>query len=184
MAKPSPFPSLLERLERGRRDRRAVVALEFALLAVPAICLLLGVMEVALSLYLQEVLDYATVQSVRKVQIGSLPAGSNADAFKNTVLCPILSSFLPCQNVTVEMMAVADFFNGGQPLAPPQNQSTFCTGTPGQLMYAKIYYPAPVFAKIPFGITSPSTPGASFIVSYAAFENENPTGAAVAAGGC
>jgi Flp pilus assembly protein TadG len=174
---------LLDCLRRLRRERRAVVALEFALLAIPAVTLLFGVMVVAADLYFQEVLDYSTQAAAREVQIGSVASGTTAASFISNNFCPILSSFTPCVNVTIDMQAVTDYYNQNKPIAPAQANSCFNTGSPGQLMYVKVYYLLPTFLAIPFGAGSTTVNGVtgSYIISNAAFENENPTGQAVAA---
>jgi hypothetical protein len=58
----------------------------------------------------------------------------------------------------------------------------FCTGTPGQLMYAHVVYLAP---SIGGSLLGGSSAGNGAIVSNAAFANENPIGTAVMqANGC
>jgi Flp pilus assembly protein TadG len=173
---------------RLRADRRATTAVEFALVCAPFTIFLLAVLSVALHFYLQQVLDYATQTAVRQVQLGHLSAGYTEADFVNKVLCPVFGGFQVCANLYVDLRPVTDYeqlTTPGVSDAPTSTATTglvFCTGTPGQLMYAHIVYLAPSIGGTLLGGTAG---GYNAIVSNAAFANENPTGTAVVqANGC
>ena len=166
--------------------RRGSAALEFAIVSLPFLGLLIGVMTVATYFYLQFALDYSLQEAVRQVQLGKVPGTTTAASFTGTVLCPILVTFVPCANVLVSVQPVADYYNASFVSAAAQ-QSAFCVGAPGQLMYARAVYRAPILATIyplAAAVAGPGSSGNS-IVSAAAFANENPSGAAAASvNGC
>ena len=166
--------------------RRGAAALEFAIVSLPFFGLLIGAMTVAVYFYLQFALDYSLQEAVRQVQIGKIAGSMTAANFAGTVFCPILAAFVPCTNVLVSVQPVADYYNASFVSAAAQ-QSAFCVGTPGQLMYARAVYQAPVLSMIYPLIAAVAGPGSNgtSIISAAAFANENPSGAAVASvNGC
>ncbi len=166
------------------RARSGSAALEFAIVSIPFFGLLLGTVSVALNFYLQFAMDYALQQAVRQVQLGQVPARMSAADFTGSVFCPIFVTFAPCSGVSISVQPVADYTNGTVTQAGPP--VAFCVGTPGQLMYARAVYQAPVLDGI-YGLVTSVGPGSGgdTIVSAAAFANENPSGAAIAGGsGC
>ena len=154
-------------------------ALEFAIVSIPFFGLLLGTMSVALNFYLQFALDYSLQQAVRQVQLGQLSPTMSVANFTGSVFCPIFVSFAPCSGVLLSIQPVADYT--ATSVTQPNAPSAFCIGAPGQLMYARATYRAPVLDSI-YNLGQTAGPGsnASTIVSAAAFANENPSGAAVA----
>jgi Flp pilus assembly protein TadG len=162
-------------------DCRAAGAVEFALVCAPFTVFLLAIIGAGLHFYLQQTLDYATQQAVRQVQLGHLSAGYTEADFVSKVFCPVFGQFQVCANLSVDLQPVTDFEHLviiGAPGAPSSTPTTgvFCTGTPGQLMYAHVVYLAPLIGGALFGS---ATPGNDAIVSNAAFANENPTGSTV-----
>ena len=169
-------------------DRRGAAALEFAIVAMPCLGLLLGIFGVSYDFYLQEALDYSLRQAVRQIQIGAVPPGTSAGGFTANSFCPIFSGFAACSGVFITVQPVDDFASAqavSQSAAASAQSSSFCTGAPGQLMFARAVYLAPLFSQIwPYG-TVVSLGGASgnALVADAAFANENPAGTPVPAGG-
>ncbi len=160
-------------------------ALEFAIVSVPFFGLLIGMASVTLNLYLQFALDYALQQAVRQIQLGLVPATTTAADFTGNTFCPIYQVFAPCTGILVSVQPVADYT--APVITTAASPVTFCTGVPGQLMYARAVYQAPVLSSIystAATIVGPGTSG-SLIVSAAAFANENPSGASITgASGC
>jgi len=172
-------------------DRRASATLEFAIVSVPFLGLVLGVATVALNLYLQQALDLALHAAVRQVQIGHVPSTYSAGDFARDYLCPAFIPYAPCVNLGVVLEPVTDYLTATVVQTPSAAllgaQGAFCVGVPGQLMFARVVYLAPVISQfwpyatqtIIHGVTGTA------LVSTAAFANENPSGAAIPAGsGC
>jgi Flp pilus assembly protein TadG len=128
------------------------VALEFAILAVPFLIMLLGVMEVSYDLYVQEELDTAVEHASRSVQVGAIQgyAGESAAQFAAAAVCPALTGGLNCNALTVAVTPVpAGAANNYFTQQPPnfQQGTTGCvnTGGPGQLMWLVVWYDGPTF---------------------------------------
>ena len=173
--------SCITRLTRGRRG---AAALEFALVCLPFVALLVVSLSVAFDLYVQFALDYGLQHAVRQVQLGRVPATTTVADFTGNVFCPVFVVFAPCSGIIVSIQPVADYYSAPEVIAPVP-PTAFCVGQPGQLMYARAVYQAPMLGSF-FAATgtSPSTIG-NTIVSAAAFANENPSGATFkGAGGC
>jgi len=178
-------------IRRFRGDCRAAAALEFAIVSVPFLGLVLGLATVAVDLYLQEALDVALQTAARQVQLGQVPATYSASDFAGKVFCPAFVIFAPCANVLVTLQPVTDYFNAtvvGTPSAAQLgNSSSFCVGLPGQLMFARVVYLAPIISQFwPYaGQATINGATGTALVSTAAFANENPSGAAIpASAGC
>ena len=172
------------RLSPLRSDRRAVAAVEFALVCLPFIVFLLAALGTGLHFYLQQALDYATQSAARQVQLGHVPASYTATDFVDNVFCPIFGAFQACGNLSVDVRPVTDYqqlTSPGVPDAPDSvatNGFAFCPGQPGQLMYVHVVYLAPSIGGTLLG-------GSSAITANAVFANENPAGnAVVPANGC
>ncbi len=166
--------------------RQAATALEFALVSMPLVTFLVGIMSFGYVFYLQFALDYALQQAVRQVQIGNVPGSTSANTFISSVMCPILSQFASCTGLQVSVQPVSDYLSSYSTVASASQPTAFCIGQPGTLMFARAAYQAPVWASfMVFALpTSPSSSGQN-IVSAAAFANENPSGVSVAAlSGC
>lgn len=173
---------------RWLADRRAATAVEFALVCVPLTTFMLAIMWAGLQYFVQQALDYSTQTAARQVQLGHVPAGTTEASFVDTVLCPVFGAFQGCTNLFVDLHPVTDYqqlTNPGVPDAPDSTATTgftFCTGQPGQLMYAHIVYVGPSIGGTLLGGAGA---GSGTIVANAAFANENPTGLAVTpANGC
>ncbi len=167
-------------------SRSGAAALEFALVGLPFLGFVLGLISVAFNFYLQFALDYSLQSAVRQVQIGNVPGGTGVGTFIASTFCPTFSLFASCSGVSISIQPVTDYYSST--VVSSSNQPTsFCVGQPGQLMYARAAYPAPVISTIfPLNAT-PSNAGSygTMIISAAAFANENPTGATPnAAPGC
>ena len=159
-------------------NRSGAAALEFALVSLPFLGFLLGLMSIALNLYLQFALDYSLQQAVRQVQIGNVPAGTSVGTFTGSTFCPIFTLFASCSGVSISVQPVTDYYSSTV-VSSSNKPTSFCVGQPGQLMYARAVYPAPVISTI-FPLNATPTNAGSYgttIISAAAFANENPTGA-------
>ncbi len=172
------------------RDQRGSTALEFAIVALPCLGLLLGIFGLSYDFYLQEALDYSLREAVRQIQLGAIPPGTSTASFTANTFCPIFSNFAACSGVVITLQPVDDFATAQavtQSAAASAQSASFCTGAPGQLMFARAVYLAPLLSEIwPYG-TVISLGGAhgNALITDAAFANENPAGVPIpAAAGC
>jgi Flp pilus assembly protein TadG len=175
-------------------ERRGAVALEFAILAVPFLIMLLGVMEVSYDLYVQEELDTAVERASRSVQVGEVQgySGESEAAFAAAAVCPALTGGLSCAGLTVAVTPVPAGTGNNYYTQPPPSfqqgaQGCINTGMPGQLMWLVAWYDGPTFlgTLVP-GFAIKGSNGALVHRSYAStgFVNEYFGGGDVGGSGC
>ncbi len=160
-----------------------MVALEFALLAVPLTTFLFGLIALGTHYFLQQSLDYAIADAARKVEIGEVGSGYTQSDFVSKLVCPAFSG--SCGGLFVDLHPVADYASLASASDAPDSASTqglqFCPGSPGQTMYLHVI----LQAAMPFANLLGENNGYDVIISNAAFINENPAGKTVSlVGGC
>jgi Flp pilus assembly protein TadG len=134
-------------------DRRGVVALEFAIAALPLFLLVLGILEMSYDLFTQAVLNYAVNEAARSVQVGSTQgtSGETSATFAASAVCPALSGLLDCGQLIVGVAPIPSGYNYfSTPAVVTVAQSAavggnICTGQPGQLMVLQAWYLGPSF---------------------------------------
>lgn len=175
-------------------DRRGTVAVEFALVGFFVIELVLETLQSGLFLYQQAEVERAAAYAARQVMVGNASAsGMTAGQFATSVVCNALPGSMPCANVVVDARTVSrDGATNGfyayaradmaGPAAMPIS-STFCTGSPGSVVYLRVAYAAPALSPVwqawalLNGVTVGGAP-AYRVTSYAAFRNEPFQGSA------
>jgi Flp pilus assembly protein TadG len=154
-----PFDNgIKHRRLRLKTQRRGVVSLELAILAVPFFMLALGTMEVGYDFFVQAALSNAVNVAARSVQVGSAQAsatGAAEAAFVKSSVCPALGRMLDCGQLYVSITAIPS--GVGQNYytylaANPPNLTTMastsdsvCTGGAAQMMLLRAYYVSPTF---------------------------------------
>jgi Flp pilus assembly protein TadG len=173
----------------GRRHRRRVLccfahdrsgasALEFALLAVPAILLLLAVLEVGLVYFANFTLENATQQGARLIRTGQAQAqGFDASKFKSEV-CKQVAGPISCTGLKLD---VRHFSNFGEiqltnPLDAGGNLKTNFSYDPGQggdVVVVRAFYEWDLAAKLPkeIGLSNMKN-GDRLLIATVAFRNE------------
>lgn len=139
---------------RGIADTGGAVAVEFALVAVPFLLTLLGIVQTGYAFFLTSALDSAASASARAVTTGAIStAGLTAAQFRDQVVCPKLPSFFTCSNVFVMLSVVQEgqspsgyyaYVNSAKNglIQPPLDASSrFCPGAGGQYVVLQIQYP-------------------------------------------
>ncbi len=168
-------------------DRRGVTALEFALIAVPLLLMLFGILQVGFYLKSRNDLDLVTSAAARQIMVGSVQsqyAALTADQFKAAYLCPNLPSTFSCDQlvVTATMFDEADtagagfytFVGGSPPTVQVQtSEQTFCLGNGGNYVYLQVAYPLSALSSA-FGASAllGGLSSSGWLASSAAFKNE------------
>ncbi len=147
------------------RTRRATTALEVALIAPFLILIILIVVENGLMLFAQSVLDAATVEAARQIEIGNI---KNSSDFRNAI-CSYTSTLFTCANLQFYVASAPVVFP--LPAAPLSNGTfllqPFSTGNGGDYVVAEVAYNRAYIS--PWLITL----GKSWTLwSTAAFQNE------------
>lgn len=139
---------------RALIDIDGAVAVEFALVAVPFLLTLLGIIQTGYAFFLTSALDSAASASARAVTTGAIStAGFTAAQFRDQVVCPKLPSAFICSNVFVTLSVVQEgqsptgyyaYVNSAKNglIQPPLDASgRFCPGTGSQYVVLQIQYP-------------------------------------------
>ena len=174
------------------RDRRGTTAVEFGLVAAPALFSLCAVMAIGLNFFMVAALDHATLKAARSLATGAVsPSGMSASAFQQQVVCPLLPSLFNCSNVFVSVKTLT----AGQTPSPYYGllnaaksgltlpalnaaQDTFCPGAGSQYVVVQVLYPAPIWAAFlaPATATTYNGQSVSVLMSSTTFKSEPYTG--------
>lgn len=162
---------LVRRLRGLRRDRRGVVALEFAITGVAFFGLVLFVIALGYRMYIQVALDYASSRASRLLAVDSTQSrSSSASTFQAVTFCPLLSPFIACSNVTIGLRQVSDYRNVSALGAGPP---PFSPGQGGSLMLLQVIYRAPALSwPLPGGSGGTGTFLSSTVTVGYPFQNE------------
>ncbi len=149
------------------RDVRGAAAVEFALVAVPLFFLVIGGMVFGANLMALGLLNYATKDAGRQLQIGNL-RGSSDDAVR-TWICGYVSSIVPsCQTALMIYAASAPAFSAVPAAtfaATTLSPTSFSPGSAGQAVVLQ------VACNSPFGLGL-SNPGSFLLTATTVFLNE------------
>lgn len=143
--------SLTMRLTPFARARRGVVAVEFALLAVPFFMLLLGTLEIAIQFVSQTALDHALETNARLIKTGEAQNATppmTADTFKDRV-CDSMKAVIgaaDCNRLHVDVRSFSGFGDVNPPAPPVSDGSfdddatTFDPGGPEETVLVRAFY--------------------------------------------
>jgi Flp pilus assembly protein TadG len=157
-------------LLRFCRDRRGLAAVEFGLIATLFVTLLCFLLEMALSLLMQVMLDNATRDAARQLKTGVVTTSS---AFQ-TALCNDLSALLTCANIKFRVVSGASF--SGLSTSVTVNSSNvmtntgFSPGSSGQDVVVQVAYTRTILLPIVSAFLGSN--GALLLVSTLAYQNE------------
>jgi Flp pilus assembly protein TadG len=112
----------LQLTRRWRRDERGMAAVEFAIIAVPFLLLLVGLVSVSLYFFTSFTMESAVLNAARAIRTGQLQQGQGVysglttladkrDAFKN-IMCSKAPTFLDCTNRAVVLVQSSGTFGG------------------------------------------------------------------------
>lgn len=151
------------------RDIRGAAAVEFAFVAVPLSFLVLGAIASGMNIAALGVLNFATKEAARKIQIGTIRGTSDSEV--RTAICDYVSAIVPsCQSALMIYAASGPTFSGvaaatvvGTAFSP----AGFSTGNAGSAVVLQ------VACNSPFGMSL--TNATNFMLTATAvFQNEPP----------
>ena len=176
-------------MRRYVHDRGGAAAVEFALVAILMILSVLLIMTVAMILFINQAVDYATTRAARQILTGAAQAGSLTQAAFKSSLCGYLPAALKCSNMVVNLYVVTPGTSPGgyhayvkpdlsglaiPALTPGSGQ--YSLGTRGQYQFLLVMYPITfmpsAFAAILGGGATYNGAPAYLTISTAAFRNE------------
>jgi Flp pilus assembly protein TadG len=166
---------------RFGRHQGGAAAVEFALILLPFLALMFGIMQTALVFFADQTLQTAVTDSARLILTGQAQNQSlNATTFKNAV-CARIYGLFDCQNgIYVDVQTYTNF--GGISYSPPLDahgdldttRMAFNPGGPNDTVVVTLYYKWPIFFTLmDFNALSTTGMGGSrLLVATAAFRNE------------
>jgi Flp pilus assembly protein TadG len=172
---------LIDRFVRGRGGATAV---EFAMIALPFLALIMGVIELSMVYLVSTTLENATADIAREVRTGQLQTSGvpqNANTF-SAAICGELAWLSSCSNnLYVDVNTLSDW--SSYSTTPPTNngqidqtQLHFNMGGPGSIVMVRAFYQWTLFTPLLDGMAASLNGGSTLIVSTSAFMNE-PYGA-------
>jgi Flp pilus assembly protein TadG len=180
----SPSKRLSHLAARFARGRGGSTAVEFAMIALPFLALIMGIIEISMIYLVSTTLENATADVARKVRTGELQTSGttqNKTTFV-TAICDELTWLSSCStNLYVDVNKFSSFSNITQ-TSPIKNgqvdptQLNFVMGGPGDIVMVRAFYQWTLFTPVLDGMAATLNGGSTLIVSTAAFRNE-PYGA-------
>jgi Flp pilus assembly protein TadG len=168
---------MLSKFREFVRTRRANSAVQFALVAAPLAALLVAIVQTAVVLLAQEVLQTATEQAARLIMTGQAQnEGMTASQFQQQI-CSHATALFNCTNMYVEVQTFANFSSVTMtnPIVNGQlsvNSLPYNPGNDGDIVVVQTYYPWPVVLA-PLGFNLANLSGNKLLlVGTAAFRNE------------
>jgi Flp pilus assembly protein TadG len=180
-------------------ERKAMAAVEFAIIGAPLLLMIVEIFQSALFVYNTSRLDAATHAAARQIITGSVQKGGQTAAQFRTNLCSALPATIPCSSVIVNLQTFPQasfpggfysFVNSTQTaiIVPPldNTQTSFCPGGSGEYVYLQVFYAMPLLGAV--WLPGPTTTfGGNSVVlasASAAFKNEPYTNPYTPPAGC
>ncbi len=180
--------ALMRNLRGFLKERKAVAAVEFAIVGPAFLFIIFEIFQSGLFVYNSSSLNYATQVAARQIMTGAVQNANLTQAqFINNTLCPLLPATMPCSNVIVNLKTFSEamfpsgfynFVNSTQTaiIVPPLNntQTSFCPGGGGKYVFIQTYYAMPLFGPIwlPALTTTFQGQTVTLVAAAAAFQNE------------
>jgi Flp pilus assembly protein TadG len=168
---------LAARFAKGHAGSAVV---EFALVALPFLALVMGVLEISMIYLVSTSLDNATSDVARKIRTGELQTagGATASTFASAI-CGELSWLGPnCNaNLYVDVRTFASFTSISQPSPVANGQVNqaalqFNPGAAGDIVLVRSFYQWTLFTPALDGMAATLNGGSTLITATAAFKNE------------
>jgi Flp pilus assembly protein TadG len=163
----------------ARRDDGAA-AVEFALILVPFLALMFGIMETAMVFFADQTLETAVADSARLIMTGQAQTQSlNATTFKNAVCARVYGLFNCAAGIYVNVQTYSSF--GSISYTPPLDKNGnlvtsnfgYQPGGPGDIVVVQLYYQWPIYVSLMnLNDLSNMSGNKRLLVATAAFRNE------------
>ncbi|WP_298916084.1 TadE/TadG family type IV pilus assembly protein [uncultured Algimonas sp.] len=94
---------------RYRRDAQGATAIEFAIISVPFLGLIFGILELALIFFTSSVMTQAMSDTGRLVRVGAFQECGSAKEFK-ALVCDGMNNLMKCEdNLRIDLVSGSDF---------------------------------------------------------------------------
>jgi Flp pilus assembly protein TadG len=140
---------------RFARARRGALAVEFAIIAMPLMMLMFGLLELALILLVTATLDTATDFAARNIRTGEFQNSKDVtkNGFKQLVCVNMTWLEDGCSGKLIVEAETFDTFagaGGSEPADPNANPAGPCwsVGNPGDIVLVRTYYEWPIITPL------------------------------------
>jgi Flp pilus assembly protein TadG len=168
------------RLEGWCSDEGGVTAIEFAMVAVPFLMLLFGIITVGLFFFTTFSLENAVERAARLIRTGQVQeSGMTADQFKQEV-CEHAPAYVDCAGkMRVNVQNFTNFANVATPscvdnggnLVPPAGTS-YSPGGSGEVVLVTVCYEWELAGNMPFLTVGSMSNGSALIQASTTFRTE------------
>lgn len=100
--------SLDHKIKKWRYNRDGSTAVEFALIGIPFIFLVVGIIEMALMFTAQSLLEASTAEAAREIRTGAVQQTSGEQGFIDA-LCDYAAILIPCGDLQYQVVAMENF---------------------------------------------------------------------------
>jgi len=171
------FGRFATRLARGRGGSAAV---EFAMVALPFLALIMGILEISMIYLVSTTLENATADVARKIRTGELQTtgGATASTFTASICGELSWLGSGCTSkLYVDVRTFSTFAGVTQP-SPVANGAVdpaalqFQLGAAGDIVLVRAFYQWTLFTPVLDGMAATLNGGSTLITATAAFKNE------------
>lgn len=141
-------------IRRFGRDRKGIAAIEFALVAMPFLALMAGIIEFGLSFVVNRTLDHAVAESTRLIKTGQAQKANFDKAKFKADVCSNMTAFCDLARLEIDVRTFDDFASIKNLPAMVGNDGNFSGGmnytqsTGGQIVVARAVYAWPMFTAL------------------------------------
>jgi Flp pilus assembly protein TadG len=179
-ARPPRFGHLRRLLSRFERERSGSTAIEFAVMAIPFLGLIFGIIELGMIYLIATTLENATTDAARQIRTCQLQnaGGATATSFTTLICNEMTWMGSNCAaNLAVDVRTFSNFSstNIADPIASGQLNTgslMFQMGTAGSIVLVRAYYPWTLVAPSLDGSISRLSNGQALISAATTFRNE------------
>lgn len=184
-AKARPDVTHRNRLPRPRRTRRlranreGTTAIEFALVAVPFLALIFGLLEVCMIFIVSTTLEHGAEEAARRIRVGQFQGGSVVTKQQfMTDVCERTFGLLDCTNNLQVEVDVVDSFQAAADPSPIDTDGNFVmptefdAGAPDDIVVVRVYYTWELITPLVSAPLANMNGNKRLIQSTVAFKNE------------
>lgn len=91
-----------------RRSEDGATAVEFALVGIPFIFMIIGIIEMALMFTAQSLLEASVSQAARQIRVGAVQQGGGEQAFIDA-MCEYADVLIPCGDLQYQVVSMSGF---------------------------------------------------------------------------
>lgn len=170
---------ILQNLKKLTRNEDGVAAVEFALLAIPFVYIVVGIIEMCLMFTAGNMLHGGTGIAGRLIRTGQLQAQADPETAFRNALCDHVSIFLDCDKIVYEVIDLSEGGFSSASVAPPtitedgeMEASEFNPGEEESVILVRASYLYPIVTPIFADLLSDAPNHSKLFISTLVLKNE------------